>query len=265
VTFTTTVTSGSSPVTTGTVTFRDGSTVLASGVALNSSGQAAFTISSLTAGTHPITAEYSGTASFLGSSASLSQTVNPAALTVTADNASKVYGEANPAFSASYSGFVLGEGPDVLGGTLSISTPATASSPVGSYAITPNGLTSTDYSITFVTGTLDRPRPRCRLPASTSATAGARSSAARSPLSPTPTRSASAASYRATITWGTTAPLPASSAAREAPQRQRSYTIPTRVTTRSACRSATSSGYTTTATANDAATVTSLGLAVQKA
>ena len=58
------------------------------------------------------------------------------------------------AFTVRYSGFVLGEGPGVLGSTLSFSTPATASSPAGSYAVTPAGLTSGNYAITFVSGTL---------------------------------------------------------------------------------------------------------------
>src|SRR5262249_19554186 len=63
-------------------------------------------------------------------------------------------GEANPPFAVSYSGFVLGEGPGVLGGTLTFSTPASASSPPGTYGITPAGLTSGNYAITFVSGTL---------------------------------------------------------------------------------------------------------------
>jgi hypothetical protein len=66
----------------------------------------------------------------------------------------KIAGEANPTFTVSYNGFVLGEGPSVLGGTLWFSTTATASSPPGTYAITPGGLTSSNYTITFVSGTL---------------------------------------------------------------------------------------------------------------
>jgi hypothetical protein len=80
--------------------------------------------------------------------------VTRAALTITANNATKIQGEANPAFSVSYSGFVLGQSPGVLGGTLSFSTQATISSPAGGYAITPAGLTSGNYAITFVSGTL---------------------------------------------------------------------------------------------------------------
>jgi hypothetical protein len=81
-------------------------------------------------------------------------TVTPAALTVTTDNVSKVYGAALPAFMVSYNGFVLGETYTVLGGTLSFNTTATASSVVGSYKVTPGGLTSSNYTITFVDGTL---------------------------------------------------------------------------------------------------------------
>ena len=81
-------------------------------------------------------------------------TINPAALTVTADNNSKIYGDANPAFTASYTGFVLGQDETALGGSLSFNTPATASSDVGPYSITPSGYTSTNYTISFVDGTL---------------------------------------------------------------------------------------------------------------
>jgi hypothetical protein len=81
-------------------------------------------------------------------------TVTKADLTVTADNKSKVYGAANPTFTASYSGFVNGDAAASLGGTLGFDTNATASSPVGSYDVTPKGLTSNNYNITFAKGTL---------------------------------------------------------------------------------------------------------------
>ena len=50
--------------------------------------------------------------------------VTPAPLTVTADDATKVYGQVNPAFTASYGGFVLGQGPGVLGGSPGFVGPA---------------------------------------------------------------------------------------------------------------------------------------------
>ncbi len=75
-------------------------------------------------------------------------------ITVTADSPSKVYGAANPAFSVSYSGFVNGDGATALGGTLVFDTTATAASSIGTYAITPKGLSSSNYNISFVDGTL---------------------------------------------------------------------------------------------------------------
>jgi len=64
VTFTATVTTGATTGNlTGTVTFYDGATLLAAGVALNAPGttaKATFTTSSLTVGLHTITASYSG-------------------------------------------------------------------------------------------------------------------------------------------------------------------------------------------------------------
>lgn len=61
---------------TGSVTFTDGSTTLAT-VTLNSTGTASMTDSALTVGTHTITATYVPSGSFLASSATLSQQVNP--------------------------------------------------------------------------------------------------------------------------------------------------------------------------------------------
>ena len=69
----------------GTVQFFDNTVALGSPVAVNTStGVAQFTISALTAGSHPITATFSGAAGLNGSTASsISQTVNPATPVVT--------------------------------------------------------------------------------------------------------------------------------------------------------------------------------------
>jgi hypothetical protein len=90
----------------------------------------------------------------VGSSVSL--VVNKALLTVTANNASRAYGAANPAFTASYSGFVNGDTQSVLSGSPSLTTTATASSPVGSYMITAAAgtLSAGNYSFMYVNGTL---------------------------------------------------------------------------------------------------------------
>jgi hypothetical protein len=53
-----------------------------------------------------------------------------------------------------YSGFVNNDGSCEPGGTLQFSTNANAGSPVGTYDVTPSGLTSGNYNITFAKGTL---------------------------------------------------------------------------------------------------------------
>ncbi len=80
-------------------------------------------------------------------------TINKAALTITADDAARLYGAANPTFTASYSGLVNGDAPTVVTG-LTITSPATAGSDVGTYNIVPAGATATNYDITLVNGTL---------------------------------------------------------------------------------------------------------------
>jgi MBG domain-containing protein/Big-like domain-containing protein/PKD domain-containing protein len=81
-------------------------------------------------------------------------TVSKAALSVLADDKSKVYGTVNPPLTVHYSGFVNGEDASVLAGSLSLSTTSTTGSPVGSYPITARGLTSSNYDLTFVNGKL---------------------------------------------------------------------------------------------------------------
>jgi hypothetical protein len=76
VTFTATVTSsGGTPV--GSVTFSDGSTVLASNVAVNTSGVATFSTATLATGSHSITASFTGSTGWQNStSGTLTQTIN---------------------------------------------------------------------------------------------------------------------------------------------------------------------------------------------
>jgi len=76
VTFTATVTSAGNPVTQGTVTFMEGAATLQAATAVNGSGQATFTTSALSEGSHLIRAVYDGTASFATSNSTLTQVVN---------------------------------------------------------------------------------------------------------------------------------------------------------------------------------------------
>src|SRR5512143_586764 len=142
---------------TGTVTFMDGTRVLGAGALYG--GTAAYATSTLAIGSHTITATYNGDANFDKATAALTplQQVNKAVLSVTADNKSKVYGAANPALTASYSGFVLGDTTAVLSGTSpSLSTSATTTSPVGTYPInvTRGTLAAANYNFSYVNGTL---------------------------------------------------------------------------------------------------------------
>lgn len=81
-------------------------------------------------------------------------TIDPALLTVEADDFVKTYGEQNPEFTAAISGYVLNETIDNLTGELVLNTTATQASPVGNYAIKPSGLSSNNYVIDFVNGDL---------------------------------------------------------------------------------------------------------------
>src|SRR6202044_3447392 len=78
-------------------------------------------------------------------------TIGQAPLTVTADNANRTYGAANPTFSASATGAVNG---DTF--TFTESTIATAASPVGTYPIVPvaTGTNLADYTVVYNNGTL---------------------------------------------------------------------------------------------------------------
>jgi len=77
-------------------------------------------------------------------------------LTVTASNQTRAYGTSNSVSTVGYSGFVNGDGTNVLTGVPMISTAAATNSPVGSYAITisQGTLSATNYNFVFVNGTL---------------------------------------------------------------------------------------------------------------
>jgi len=82
----------------------------------------------------------------------LNADITAKSLTIKADDKYKVYGQADPLWTVSYDGFVLGEGVEVLDGNLDVSrVPGEA---VGEYVITPSGQTSVNYSINYVTGKL---------------------------------------------------------------------------------------------------------------
>lgn len=81
-------------------------------------------------------------------------TVGKAPLTIAANSASRPYGQPNPAFTASYSGFVNGDTAATTVSNLSIATSATAESAVGEYAIAASGATASNYNLSYIPGTL---------------------------------------------------------------------------------------------------------------
>lgn len=83
-------------------------------------------------------------------------TITPASSLITANDATRVAGQANPAFSVAYTGLVNGQTPQTAGllGTLTFATAATTTSPAGRYAVLPGGLIANNYSIRYAPGTL---------------------------------------------------------------------------------------------------------------
>jgi autotransporter-associated beta strand protein len=89
-------------------------------------------------------------------------TVNPQALTITANSATQTY--SNVPYSGgngvTYTGFVNGENSSVLSGTINYGGNSQSALNVGGYTITPSGQTSSNYAINYVDATLTiNPQP----------------------------------------------------------------------------------------------------------
>ena len=81
-------------------------------------------------------------------------TVKPAALTITASSAKVAFGVAPPAITASYSGFVNGDTSASLSTQPTCSTTATSTSAVASYPSTCASAADSNYTITYVAGSI---------------------------------------------------------------------------------------------------------------
>jgi hypothetical protein len=106
------------------------------------------------AGSYTVVAHYAGSANYqpADSAPPVAFTIIPAPLTITAQDATIIQGQALPTtFGLSYSGWVNNEGPGVLGGTPTFTLTPTGPS---TYAIQPGGLTASNYQIAFANGTL---------------------------------------------------------------------------------------------------------------
>ena len=104
------------------------------------------------AGGYTVSVNYSGDGNYnAAAQITVNLSINPVVLTVTANNATKVYGTANPTFTGSVGGQQNG---DTF--TESFATSATISSPVNSYAIVPSvtGTNLADYTQSITDGSL---------------------------------------------------------------------------------------------------------------
>jgi hypothetical protein len=142
----------------GTVQFYDDANPIGGPVTVTA-GVAEYTTSALAVATHSISAEYSGFGISLSSIASsLSQTVDQAQLTVSADNKIRAPGVSNPALTYTITGYQNGENfvtADVSGAP-TVSTLADNLTPAGTYPITctTGDLAAANYSFTSADGVL---------------------------------------------------------------------------------------------------------------
>jgi MBG domain-containing protein/Big-like domain-containing protein/centrosomal CEP192-like protein/NHL repeat-containing protein len=148
------VTNGN-PAPTGTITFSIGKQVLCTLTAtLGPTTTCNAPNSGLSVGTYTVTFSYTGDSNYAAASSTVVLTVTPAPLTVTVNNATRVYGAANPTFTGTLTGVLPGD--TVL---VSYSTTATVTSPIGNYPIVATlsaagGTNLANYTVTNTPGTL---------------------------------------------------------------------------------------------------------------
>ncbi len=82
-------------------------------------------------------------------------TVIPSPLTITATSGTMTYGGAVPVVSPNVSGLQNGENVSVLGAGLTCTTAASPTSPVGTYPTSCSGATDPNYTVSYVSGTID--------------------------------------------------------------------------------------------------------------
>ena len=81
-------------------------------------------------------------------------TIKPVKLVAKVNNTSREYGDNNPQFNISYSGFVNGENESVITTAPTVSTTATKTSNVGEYPITISGGSAKNYEFVYEPGVL---------------------------------------------------------------------------------------------------------------
>ncbi len=144
----------STPSATVTLTIHGPGSYVHTSSAVSAAGMASFNLDTLilkTAGVYTMTASAPALAS-----ATVSLNVTKAVLKVAAQNATRAYGAANPAFAYTVTGFVDGDTQSVVRGSPQLSTTATASSTPGSYPISiqTGTLAAANYTFSLAAATL---------------------------------------------------------------------------------------------------------------
>ena len=107
------------------------------------------------AGSYTATASVSNTNYVLTGTTTQNFTIGKATLTATADNQSITYGDAAPAYTVTYSGFVNGENKNVIDTQASATSSYARYNNVGAYTINVSGASDNNYNFVYQTGTLN--------------------------------------------------------------------------------------------------------------
>ena len=108
----------------------------------------------INAGTYVITPAGYASANYQPNYVNGTLTVNKATLTAKADDKARCFGQANPSFTITYTGFVNGETASAVSTAPAMTTTANANSVANTYPISITGGTATNYAFTYQNGTL---------------------------------------------------------------------------------------------------------------
>jgi hypothetical protein len=139
----------------------DGSAHTATGTATGVGGLNLNASLALTGTTHTNAGTYTdtwifhddSTGNYADATSTVSDLIKQAPLTITANDKSIILDAALPTFNGNYSGFVSGQGPGALSGSLTCSSTTDGKS-IGTFAINCSGQTSSNYNISYKPGTL---------------------------------------------------------------------------------------------------------------
>jgi hypothetical protein len=141
----------------GSIQFKIDGANFGAPVALSGGSASSSAINSLGAGNHTVEAKFTSSDTNFSNSNDLldgGQNVNKASLTITASSHTIIFNDAVPTITASYTGFVLGEGSGNLTTQPTCSTTYTVGSLIGTYPSKCENAASSNYTISYVNGTV---------------------------------------------------------------------------------------------------------------